>query len=75
LLDTPAQIADFETFDRAMVSEKYRKDAEARGVPDDNKGYRKEPKEKVDSRPHQASGRQMEDFLAIRSSLREGFHR
>jgi hypothetical protein len=38
-------------------------------------GEEKPPVEKPISRPHQASGRQLEDLLAIRSSLREGFHR
>lgn len=75
ILSTASDLEAFKLHDRAVISEKYRRDAESRGVPENRSEFKKEPKEKVNSRPHQSSGRQMEDLLAIRSSLREGFHR
>lgn len=75
LLSSPAELQAFRQHDRTVLSERFRMDAEARGVPGRREDFKKEPKEKTVSRPHQSSGRQLEDLLAIRSSLREGFHR
>lgn len=83
LLTTPSEIAAFKAHDRVIITEKYRQDAEARGAWKKNGGWVKAQEEKqekekkggLNSRPHQSSGRQLEDLLEIRSSLREGFHR
>jgi hypothetical protein len=74
-----ADLATFAAHDRAIMTEKHRVDAEARAlqcslVPLEERVV-KPPKDKYSSRPHQASGRQLEDVLAIRLSLRQGFHR
>ena len=77
LLSSSTDIDNFSKHDRQVIGERYKKDSAAvKSTSSQRSGEKKDnQKEKVTSRPHQSSGRQMEDLLAIRLSLREGFHR